>query len=77
MSEVLVSTDWVAQHAHDANIRVVEVDVDTTAYDQGHIPGAAGWNWTTAQHSASSLARAGSRSRTETPVGQCAPWSLE
>jgi thiosulfate/3-mercaptopyruvate sulfurtransferase len=47
MSEVLVSTDWVAQHAGDANIRIVEVDVDTTAYDQGHVPGAAGWNWTT------------------------------
>jgi thiosulfate/3-mercaptopyruvate sulfurtransferase len=47
MSEVLVSTDWVAQHADDANVRVVEVDVDTTAYDQGHVPGAAGWNWTT------------------------------
>src|ERR1700747_1808273 len=47
MSEVLVSTDWVAQHAHDAKVRVVEVDVDTTAYDQGHVPGAAGWNWTT------------------------------
>ena len=47
MSEVLVSTDWVAQHIHDANTRVVEVDVDTTAYDQGHVPGAAGWNWTT------------------------------
>jgi thiosulfate/3-mercaptopyruvate sulfurtransferase len=26
---------------------VVEVDVDTAAYDQGHVPGAAGWNWTT------------------------------
>jgi thiosulfate/3-mercaptopyruvate sulfurtransferase len=25
----------------------VEVDVDTTSYDQGHVPGAAGWNWTT------------------------------
>ena len=47
MSEVLVSTDWVAQHATDAGVRVVEVDVDTAAYDQGHIPGAAGWNWTT------------------------------
>jgi thiosulfate/3-mercaptopyruvate sulfurtransferase len=45
-SHVLVTTDWVAQHAHDANVRVVEVDVDTTAYDQGHVPGAAGWNWT-------------------------------
>jgi 3-mercaptopyruvate sulfurtransferase SseA len=30
---VLVSTDWVAQHATDAGVRVVEVDVDTTAYD--------------------------------------------
>jgi thiosulfate/3-mercaptopyruvate sulfurtransferase len=44
---VLVTTDWVAAHAKDANVRVVEVDVDTTAYDQGHVPGAVGWNWTT------------------------------
>jgi thiosulfate/3-mercaptopyruvate sulfurtransferase len=47
MSDVLVSTDWVAEHAKDANVRVVEVDVDTTSYDQGHVAGAAGWNWTT------------------------------
>jgi thiosulfate/3-mercaptopyruvate sulfurtransferase len=47
LSTVLVTTDWVAQHATDAGVRVVEVDVDTTAYDQGHVPGAAGWNWTT------------------------------
>jgi len=45
--EALVSTDWVAQHAGDANVRVVEVDVDTTAYGQGHVPGAIGWNWST------------------------------
>ena len=44
---VLVTTDWVAQHATDAGVRVVEVDVDTTAYDQGHVPGSAGWNWST------------------------------
>jgi thiosulfate/3-mercaptopyruvate sulfurtransferase len=44
---VLVTTDWVAQHATDASVRIVEVDVDTTAYEQGHVPGAAGWNWTT------------------------------
>ena len=44
---VLVTTEWVAQHATDAGVRVVEVDVDTTAYDQGHVPGSAGWNWTT------------------------------
>src|SRR5262245_19609517 len=47
LPSVLVSTDWVAQHATDAAVRVVEVDVDTTSYDQGHVPGAAGWNWTT------------------------------
>ena len=47
MADVLVTTDWVAQHSKDANVRIVEVDVDTTAYDQGHVPGAAGWNWTT------------------------------
>jgi thiosulfate/3-mercaptopyruvate sulfurtransferase len=47
LPSVLVTTEWVAQHATDAGVRVVEVDVDTTAYDQGHVPGAAGWNWTT------------------------------
>jgi thiosulfate/3-mercaptopyruvate sulfurtransferase len=45
--DVLVSTRWVAEHAGAPNVRVVEVDVDTTAYDQGHVPGAIGWNWTT------------------------------
>jgi thiosulfate/3-mercaptopyruvate sulfurtransferase len=43
--EVLVETSWVAEHLNDPKIRLVEVDVDTTAYDSGHIPGAAGWNW--------------------------------
>ena len=45
--EVLVSTEWVAQNLNAPNTRLVEVDVDTTAYDQGHIPGAVGWNWQT------------------------------
>jgi thiosulfate/3-mercaptopyruvate sulfurtransferase len=45
--EVLVTTDWVAQNLKAPNTRLVEVDVDTTAYDQGHIPGAVGWNWQT------------------------------
>jgi thiosulfate/3-mercaptopyruvate sulfurtransferase len=45
--EVLVSTDWAAQNLNAPNTRFVEVDVDTTAYDQGHIPGAVGWNWQT------------------------------
>lgn len=43
--EVLVTTDWVEQHKSDKNVRLVEVDVDTTAYEQGHIAGAVGWNW--------------------------------
>lgn len=43
--EVLVETDWVAQHLNDKNIRLLEVDVDTSAYDSGHIPSAVAWNW--------------------------------
>jgi len=45
--EVLVSTEWAAQNLNAPNTRFVEVDVDTTAYDQGHIPGAVAWNWQT------------------------------
>ncbi|MBI2956587.1 MAG: sulfurtransferase [Acidobacteria bacterium] len=45
--EVLVPTQWVADHLKDPKVRIIEVDVDTTAYDQGHIPGALGWNWQT------------------------------
>ena len=45
--EVLVSTNWVAEHLGDESIRLVEVDVDTTAYESGHIPGAIGFNWQT------------------------------
>ncbi|HUL48810.1 MAG TPA: sulfurtransferase [Gemmatimonadales bacterium] len=43
--EVLVSTEWVAAHLHDSEVRLIEVDVDTTAYDSGHLEGAVGWNW--------------------------------
>jgi thiosulfate/3-mercaptopyruvate sulfurtransferase len=45
--ETLVSTEWVAQQAQDANIRVVEVDVDAKAYAEGHVPGAMAWAWNT------------------------------
>jgi thiosulfate/3-mercaptopyruvate sulfurtransferase len=44
--DVLVDADWAVKHIEDPNIRFVEVDVDTSAYDQGHIPGAVAWNWT-------------------------------
>lgn len=43
--ETLVDTQWVAEHGSDPDVRLVEVDVDTSAYDSGHIPGAVGWNW--------------------------------
>lgn len=44
--ESIVSTQWVADNLGGDNIVLVEVDVDTEAYEQGHIPGAIGWNWT-------------------------------
>ena len=43
--ETLVDAKWVEAHLHDPQVRLIEVDVDTTAYDQGHIPGAVGFNW--------------------------------
>ncbi len=45
--EVLADTNWVAAHANDPNVRVVEVDVDTKAYNEGHVPGAVAWDWNT------------------------------
>ena len=45
--EVLVEKDWADRHKDDSNIKIVEVDVDTKAYEDGHIPGAVGWNWQT------------------------------
>ena len=45
--EALVETDWLAEHSTDPNVRVFEVDVDTAAYEQGHVAGAVGLNWKT------------------------------
>jgi thiosulfate/3-mercaptopyruvate sulfurtransferase len=45
--EVLVETDWVKANLGKPGIRLVEIDVDTKAYDAGHIPGAVGFNWRT------------------------------
>ena len=44
-SKALVSTDWAAEHATDKGVRLVEVDVDPSNYEKGHIPNAVGWNW--------------------------------
>jgi thiosulfate/3-mercaptopyruvate sulfurtransferase len=44
-TQTLVSTEWAQSHLTDQGLRFVEVDVDTTEYDKGHIPGAVGFNW--------------------------------
>ena len=42
----LVDAAWMAAHAEDPKVRLVEVDMDgTKAYDAGHLPGALGWHW--------------------------------
>src|ERR1043165_9754686 len=45
--EVLVETDWGKDNLGKPGIKLVEVDVDTKAYDAGHIRGAIGFNWQT------------------------------
>ncbi len=45
--EVLVETDWVAQNLSDGGFKLIEIDVDTDAYAQGHLPTALGFNWQT------------------------------
>ena len=45
--DVLVSTDWVKENLGKPGIKLVEIDVDTKAYEAGHIPGAIGFNWQT------------------------------
>ncbi|HEX6117786.1 MAG TPA: sulfurtransferase [Solirubrobacterales bacterium] len=44
-NDVLVSTDWVADHLDDDSIRVVEVDENPKLYEEAHIPGAIGFDW--------------------------------
>ena len=49
-NDVLVTADWVEERldefgSDDPGHRLVEVDVDTEAYDEGHAPGAIGFNW--------------------------------
>jgi thiosulfate/3-mercaptopyruvate sulfurtransferase len=44
-NDVLVSTDWVAEHLDDDSIRIVEVDENPKLYEEAHIPGAIGFDW--------------------------------
>jgi hypothetical protein len=43
-ADVLVDPNWLEEHLDDPQVRLVEVDVSATAYNQGHIPGAVLWN---------------------------------
>ena len=42
-TKALVTTEWIAEHAKDSGLRLVEVDVDPSVYEKGHIEGAVGW----------------------------------
>ena len=44
--EVLVDTEWVEEQLDNPKVRLIEVDVDSSLYAAGHIPGAVGWDWT-------------------------------
>ncbi len=44
--EALVSTEWVAAHQNEANVRIVESNEDPLLYPSGHIPGAVQVDWT-------------------------------
>ena len=48
--DVLVDTGWLAEHLNDPNVRIIEVDEDTSAYEKGHSPNSLAWNWTTDLH---------------------------
>lgn len=44
--DVLVTTDWVAHHLDDPNIRIIESNEDPLLYSSGHVPGAVEVDWT-------------------------------
>ena len=46
----LVDTAWLESNVDDSNIRIIEVDEDTTAYEKGHIKNALAWNWSKDLH---------------------------
>jgi thiosulfate/3-mercaptopyruvate sulfurtransferase len=45
-ADVLVSTDWVANHLQDRRVRIAESNEDPLLYSSGHIPGAVEIDWT-------------------------------
>jgi len=47
---VLIEADELEKLIDDRNVRIVEVDEDTTLYEKGHIPGSVSWNWSDDLH---------------------------
>lgn len=45
-TDILVSTDWVAEHLNDPHVRIIESNEDPLLYPSGHIPGAVQVDWT-------------------------------
>lgn len=43
--EMLVSTQWVAEHLNDPQVRIVESDEDVLLYRTGHVPNAVNIDW--------------------------------
>ena len=43
--DALVATDWLEANLENPDVRIIEVDEDTEAYERDHIPGALDWNW--------------------------------
>jgi thiosulfate/3-mercaptopyruvate sulfurtransferase len=44
--EVLVETDWLANHLSDSKLRIAEIDYDPAAnYEMGHVPGSVLFDW--------------------------------
>jgi thiosulfate/3-mercaptopyruvate sulfurtransferase len=43
--DVLVTTEWLAEHLDDSNIVVAEVDENPALYDEGHVRGAVRLHW--------------------------------
>ena len=42
--EILVDTQWIAVYVNDPHVRIIEVGIDPTAYNRGHLPGALYWS---------------------------------
>jgi thiosulfate/3-mercaptopyruvate sulfurtransferase len=48
-TQALVTPEWMAAHANDPKVRLIEIaglgQDEMQAYRAGHVPGASGWKW--------------------------------